>query len=142
MGRVAMNDLPDDLYGIAFQLFVAYENRVDPLDPEIEFWIAAWMQNASYRIRMKQIMFALAYREFGNGNQEAFFRAVQEYNKGALDGLHLGPKKFTSAKSLRDYLKKAQAQIYFGGSQKILRQYNEMVSAVYVQRKWSSPGDS
>jgi hypothetical protein len=130
-----MNDLPDDLYGIAFELFVAYEKRVDPDDPTIEFMIAAWMQNASYRIRMKQIMFALAYQEFGNGNQEAFFRAIAKYNEGALDGLHLGPKKFTSAKSLRDYLKKAQAQIHFGDSRKILRQYNEMVSAAYMRRK-------
>ena len=130
-----MNDLPDDLYGIAFELFVAYEKRVDPLDPTIEFMIAAWMHNASYRIRMKQIMFALAYQEFGNGNQEAFFRAIKKYNEGALDGLHLGPKKLTSAKSLRDYLDKGTGQINFGDSRKILRQYNEMVSASYMRRK-------
>jgi hypothetical protein len=66
---------------------------------------------------------------------EAFFRLVQKYNETAPDGEHLGPKKFTSTKSLRDYLKKGQAQIRFYGSRD-LRNYNQMISE-YEMQDWS-----
>jgi hypothetical protein len=103
----------DDLFRKAFVLFSAYERRHDPFSPEIEYEIAAGMRNKSYQIRMRQIMFALAFTEFGTGNQEAFFPRVREYNKTSPDGRHIGPKKFSSPKSLRDYLKKGLAQIHF-----------------------------
>lgn len=109
----SQNATMDDLFRKAFALFSAYESRHDPFDPEIDYEIAAGMRNKSYQIRMRQIMFALAFTEFGTGNQEAFFRSVQKYNKTAPDGRHLGPKKLSSTKSLRAYLKKGQAQIHF-----------------------------
>ena len=119
-----------NLFARAFALFVAYERCVDPLNPEHEGVIIVGLQNKSYRIRARQIMFALAYREFGDGNQEAFFRAVQEYNQTANE--YLGPKKLSSTKSLRDYLKKGQAQINFGQGwfgRKTLRAYQELAQA-------------
>jgi hypothetical protein len=122
-----MGGPPDDLLHGAFALFVAYEKRGDPFDPTIDGEIIVGMQNASYRIRMNQIMFALAYREFGTGNQEAFFRLVLKHNKTAPDGEHLGPKKFSSTKSLRAYLKKGQARISgLENEGKRLRTYEEL----------------
>ena len=102
-----------DLHHEAFGLFVKYEEErlYDPLDPDAPMAALGWMYNKSYRIRVGQIMFALAYQEFGDGNQEAFFRLVQEYNKTNPDGEFLGPKRNTSTKSLRAYLKKGQARI-------------------------------
>jgi hypothetical protein len=103
----------DNLWDKAFALFVAYEQRIDPHDLEPVGRMIAGMtsEKEEYRIRMRQIMFALAYREFGKGNQEEFFRLVQKYNKTAPARQHLGPKKFSSPKSLRAYLKKGQAWI-------------------------------
>ena len=117
----------DSLFAKAAELFRAYESRYDPCDPTINYEIFAGMRDKSYLIRMRQIMFALAYREFGNGNQEEFFRLVQKFNKGAAPGRHLGPKKFSSAKSLRAYLKKGQVRIKFGTS-KSLRTYQELAA--------------
>jgi hypothetical protein len=115
-GRPARNSQGaplDDLFHKAFALFSAYERRHDPFNPEIKYEIAAGLRNKSYQIRMRQIMFALAFTEFGTGNQEAFFRLVQKLNKASADGEHLGPKKFSPTKSLRDYLKKGLVQIHF-----------------------------
>jgi hypothetical protein len=116
------------LYDRAFGLFWAYMTRVDPLDRQVEarlFLALADKSNKSFRILMHQMMFALAFEDlFGAGNQEAFFRLVKDYNKTAPPGKHLGPKKFSSPKSLRAYLKKGQAHIS-GLSGKILRNYWE-----------------
>jgi hypothetical protein len=118
----------DDLFNKAAALFRAYEHRYDPFDLATDFEIAAGMRDKSYLIRMRQIMFALAYSEFGNGNQEEFFRLVQKFNKGAPVGFHLGPKKFSSTKSLRAYLKKGQERIEFRTS-KSLRNYQEVAAS-------------
>jgi hypothetical protein len=64
-----MDDLPRGLYHKGLALFVAYITRHDPGDLEATGTIIAGMQNKSYRIHMNQIIFALAYREFGDGNQ-------------------------------------------------------------------------
>jgi hypothetical protein len=86
--------------------------RVDPLDSEVEAGLILALADKSFRILMHQMMFALAYEDlFGAGNQEAFFRLVKDYNKTASPGKHLGPKKFSSPKSLRAYLKKGRAHI-------------------------------
>ena len=114
-----------DLFQAAFNFFVAYEKRADPLDCEVDAMIVAGLHNKSYRIRARQIMFALAYHELGDGNQEAFFRLVQEYNKTAMGDRYLGPKQNSSAPSLREYLKKAQKRIQPMSGQ-TLRQYQEM----------------
>jgi hypothetical protein len=115
-----------DLFDRALVLFAAYERRYDPFDPTAEYEIAVGMRDKSYLVRLRQIMFALAYREFGNSNQEEFFRAVQKFNKAEGSGRHLGPKKFSSAKSLRAYLKKGQERIGRWDS-KSLRTYWELV---------------
>ena len=120
-----MMERAGDLFHKAAALFRAYEGRHEPFDPGVDYEIVTGMRDKSYVIRMRQIMFALAYREFGNGNQEEFFRLVQKYNKTAASGRHLGPKKFSSAKSLRIYLKKGQAKIKFW-SRKSLRTYQEL----------------
>jgi hypothetical protein len=115
----------DQLYDKALCLFVAYAERGGDGDPEILASIIMGMADKTCRIHMHQIMFALAYREFGSGSQEAFFRLVQEYNKTAPDGEHLGPKKFSSTKSLRAYLKKGQARVHLTG--RGLRNYEQGV---------------
>ena len=115
----------EDLFQASFNFFIAYEKREDPLDHEVDAMIVARLHNKSYRIRARQIMFALAYHELGNGNQEEFFRLVQKYNKTVTDDRFLGPKKDSSAPSLREYLKKAQKRIQ-PMSGKVLRQYREL----------------
>jgi hypothetical protein len=115
----------DDLFHKAAALFRACEGRHDPFDPGVDYEIFAGIRDKSYVILMRQTMFALAYHEFGNGNQEEFFRLVQKYNKTAASSRHLGPKKFSSAKSLRIYLKKGQAKIE-RWSRKSLRTYQEL----------------
>jgi hypothetical protein len=114
-----------DLFDKAAALFLAYERRCDPFDPTAEYEFVVGMRDKSYLIHMRQIMFALAYHEFGNGNQAEFFRLVQKFNKTVASGHHLGPKKFSSAKSLRIYLKKGQAKIGRWSS-KGLRTYQEL----------------
>jgi hypothetical protein len=115
------------LYDRAFGLFWAYVMRAEPLDTEFQASIIFGMQNKSARIFMHQMMFALAYEEFGIGNQAAFFRLVLDYNKVAPPGKHLGPKKFSQPKSLRPYLKKGRAHIdgFHKLSGKNLRNYCE-----------------
>ena len=115
----------DDLFRRAFALLHAYYMRGKPLDHEQEARFIAAQFNVSARIQMRRIMFALAYHEFGNGNQEEFFRLVQKHNKTALEGFHLGPKKFSSPKSQRAYLKTGQAQIG-RWSRRTLRNYQDI----------------
>jgi hypothetical protein len=114
-----------DLYHKAFALVYAYAMCVEPFDHEQEARFIAAQFNTTSRIQIRQLMFALAYHEFGNGNQEEFFRLVQKHNKIAEEGFHLGPKKFSSSKSLRAYLKTGQAQIG-RWSRKALRNYQEV----------------
>jgi hypothetical protein len=129
MGRARLLDCSglitmDDLFERAYVLLEAYLKRHDPLDVEVDASIVLGLTNKSSVILMRQIMFALAFQEFGGGNQEAFFRFIIKYNKIAPDGKHLGPKKFSSIKSLRPYLKKARKHIQ-PMSGKILANYME-----------------
>jgi hypothetical protein len=128
------------LYDRAFGLFWAYVMRADPLDTEVEASIIFSMQKKSALLLMHQMMFALAYEEFGTGNQEAFFRLVMDYNKVAPPGKHLGPKKFSSPKSLRPYLKKGRAHIgkFHKLSGKILHNYSEF-ALPYLEPDFEPP---
>ena len=118
----------DHLHERATGLFLAYMRLHDPLGPMVDTFRPALKREGAFLIFMRQVMFALAYEEFGTGNQEAFFRLVADYNRRAPSWKYLGPKRFSSPKSLRPYLKKALAHIdgFHKLSGKRLRNYREL----------------
>ena len=89
---------------------------------------------------MHQMMFALAYEEFGTGNQEAFFQLGMDYNKVAPPGKRLGPQKILVTKKSAPLSEKGQVHIgkFHKLSGKILHNYSEF-ALPYLEPDFEPP---